>query len=112
MPTPETRNQLPTNPESIATERGILPLPDPFVLENGQPLHGATLAWQCVGPADAPLIIVLGGISAHRHCEGWWEAQCGTGAALGTERYRLLAIDWLGGCDNSTGPQSGETFPA
>jgi homoserine O-acetyltransferase len=98
-------------------EQGVLALPDPFVLESGAPLHAAGLAWQCVGPEKAPLIVVLGGISAHRRCSGvdghgWWDAQCGAGQALDTDRYRLLSIDWLGGCDESTGPTAGEAFPA
>ncbi len=90
---------------------GELALPQPFVLESGAFLNEAKLAWQCVGPADAPVIVVLGGISAHRRAlarngKGWWESQCGAGKALDTNRYRLLGIDWLGGCDASTGPRS------
>jgi homoserine O-acetyltransferase len=101
----------------IRCEQDILALPDPFVLECGHALHGAGLAWQCVGPAAAPLVVVLGGISAHRRCSGfadacWWEAQCGAGRALDIERFRLLSVDWLGGCDDSTGPESDADFPA
>ena len=78
---------------------------------------GRGTAWQCVGPEFAPLVIVLGGISAHRRCSafagvGWWEAQCGAGLALDIERFRVLGVDWLGGCDASTGPSSGDNFPA
>ncbi|MDR3389506.1 MAG: alpha/beta fold hydrolase [Rudaea sp.] len=101
---------------------GVLALPDPFVLESGAVLRGARLAWQCAGPAQAPLVIVLGGISAHRRCcaadgRGWWESQCGPGRALDTANYRLLGVDWLGGVDASTGPGSGTAggdrdFPA
>src|SRR5258708_5117709 len=92
---------------------GELALPAAFALESGEILANAKLAWSCTGPADAPLIIVLGGISAHRRVcardgRGWWEAQCGAGKALDIERYRLLGIDWLGGCDASTGPHSGD----
>jgi homoserine O-acetyltransferase len=58
--------------------------------------------WQ--GPEDAPLLLVAGGISAHRHLgacarypePGWWPRQAGAGLALDTRRFRLLAIDWLG----------------
>ena len=96
---------------------GELTLPDPFALESGEALHGTRLAWQCVGPADAPLVIVLGGISARRQAcardgRGWFEAQCGAGKALDITRYRLLGIDWLGGVDASTGPRGDESFPA
>jgi len=90
---------------------GELALPQSFVLESGAILSNATLAWSCVGPVDAPVIVVLGGISAHRRPvardgKGWWESQCGAGKALDTDRYRLVGIDWLGGCDASTGPNS------
>lgn len=58
--------------------------------------------WQ--GPEDAPLLLVAGGISAHRHVgacarfpePGWWPRQVGPGLALDTRRFRVLAIDWLG----------------
>lgn len=62
------------------------------------------VAWECIGPAGAPLLIVQGGISATRHVcastvhpeAGWWEEQAGRGRALDIERYRILSIDWLG----------------
>ncbi len=115
----------PATPAAVQAQQGELALPEPFVLESGAHLHNAKLAWQCVGPADAPLIVVLGGISAHRRAcaryrqglrRGWWESQCGAGKTLDTDRYRVLGIDWLGGCDASTGPRSAsqdeQDFPA
>ena len=120
---------LPAAPTLAAQSRvqwleGELELPDSFKLESGESLPQAKLAWSCTGPADAPLIVVLGGISAHRRpCaregRGWWDEQCGAGKALDIDRYRLLGIDWLGGCDASTGPRGdgseqlpSEQFPA
>jgi len=106
----------------IEWQEGVLALPERFALESGEHLHAGRLAWQCVGPAQAPLVIVLGGISAHRRCcalddRGWWQGQCGAGHALDTRRYRLLGVDWLGGVDGSTGPHGdglhgGRNFPA
>src|SRR4249920_2547371 len=63
-----------------------------------------TIRYEWQGPEDAPLVIVAGGISAHRHVgacaaypePGWWPQQAGEGLALDTSRFRLLAIDWLG----------------
>jgi homoserine O-acetyltransferase len=60
------------------------------------------IAWEVVGPVDAPLLVVAGGISAHRHAiashdfpeAGWWQNQSGTG--LDARRFRLLSIDWIG----------------
>jgi homoserine O-acetyltransferase len=101
----------------VAWQHGVLELPRPFRLDSGAILANARLAWQCVGPADAPLIIALGGISAHRRTcaadgRGWWEEQCGAGRTFDTQRYRVLGIDWLGGCDESTGPRSYQTNPS
>ena len=98
-----------------AWQQGVLDLPQAFRLESGQVLENARLAWQCAGPADAPLIIALGGISAHRRTcsaegNGWWESQCGAGKTLDTQRFRVLGIDWLGGCDQST--RSNEIQPS
>ena len=92
-------------------QSGIIDLPQPFRLDSGTVLDNARLAWQSAGPADAPLIIALGGISAHRRAwsadgKGWWQEQVGPGLALDTQRYRVLGIDWLGGCDESSGPRS------
>jgi homoserine O-acetyltransferase/O-succinyltransferase len=107
------------SPSADVAERqdGVLTLPDPFILESGEVLRDGRLAWQCVGPANAPLVIVLGGISAHRRVcaddgRGWWESQCGEGRAIDTSRFRLLGIDWLGGCDDSTGPGGSANFPS
>lgn len=60
------------------------------------------IRWELCGPVGAPLLIVAGGISAHRHvianaadaAEGWWQAQSPLLA-----RHRVLAIDWLGDGD-------------
>lgn len=54
------------------------------------------------GPAGAPVLVALGGISATRHVgaheadpsPGWWDAQTGPGRALDTARYRVLGLDW------------------
>ena len=98
-------------------QHGVLELPHSFRLDSGEVLVDARLAWQCAGPAEAPLVIALGGISAHRRAcapgaNGWWEEQCGAGRTLDTRRYRVLSVDWLGGCDESTAPRSYKTSPS
>ena len=67
-------------------------------------LRDVRIAYECQGPAAAPVVIVAGGISATRHVAaqafdgtpGWWQAQVGPKRAIDTERLRVLAIDWLG----------------
>lgn len=80
-----------------------------FVLDLRLPLRHAgvrnvVVRGEWVGPAEAPLVVVAGGISANRHVAagpgnaeaGWWESQVGPGRAIDTTRLRVLAIDWLG----------------
>lgn len=62
------------------------------------------LRYEISGAASAPLLLVAGGISAHRHvranaCDetaGWWESQSGEGAFLHPERSRVIGFEWLG----------------
>lgn len=62
------------------------------------------VAWECIGAAGAPLLVVQGGISAGRHVAasdahgepGWWDAQVGCGRAIDPRRWRVLSFDWLG----------------
>jgi homoserine O-acetyltransferase len=65
--------------------------------------HGGStelsIRYELVGPQDAPLLLVAGGISAGRHVianasdptDGWWQAQSNV-----FRPCRLLSIDWLG----------------
>lgn len=94
-------------------------LPSPFPLVRGGRLDGAVLAYERQGDKDAPVVIVLGGISAHRHVsahealpeQGWWEGVVGCGLGVDTSRFQVLSFDWLGGAGNSTTPDRGEAFP-
>lgn len=57
--------------------------------------------WALHGAACAPVVVVQGGISAHRHVvsnggqAGWWDALAGPGRAIDTNRFRILSIDWI-----------------
>lgn len=114
---------------------GILEIPGETALHHGGRLSGVRLAWRMVGPANAPVICALGGISAgrrvcsseeprlsadggseirHRERElsGWWPEMAGPSRPLDTHRYRLLSFDYLGGSGETTGPRDAQAFPS
>ena len=61
--------------------------------------------YQLHGPVNAPVILVAGGISAHRHLtgnghwpeRGWAQDLVGPGQVLDPQRWQLLSLDYLGG---------------
>lgn len=63
-----------------------------------------TLVWESQGPVDAPVVLVAGGISAHRHVaasaafpeRGWLDGLVGADRALDPARRRILAFDFVG----------------
>ncbi len=92
-----------------------LRLPEPFKLTYGDVLPQPKVSYRVVGPQSAPVIAVLGGISAHRMVtgagEGWWPEIVGAGLAVDTQRYRVLGMDYIGGRGESSTPQTGGKFP-
>lgn len=51
-------------------------------------------SWEIIGPPGAPVILVLGGISATRHVTEWWGDQVGPGRAIDTTACRALGVEW------------------
>lgn len=98
---------------------GILEVPGEMVLHHGGRLENVKVAWRLVGPANAPVVCALGGISAHRRVcltenrrDAWWHEIAGPGLPLDTNRFRVLSFDYLGGSGDTTGPGPGEQFPS
>jgi homoserine O-acetyltransferase/O-succinyltransferase len=65
----------------------------------------ADVRFEIVGPRGAPVIAVLGGISASKHVtssvsdpsRGWWEDVVGPGHAIDTRQFQVIGIDYVGG---------------
>jgi len=98
---------------------GELCLEEPLSLQFGGEIADVRIAYRLAGRSDAPVIAVLGGISAGRRVfgvradeNGWWEEVIGPGRALDTDRYRVLGMDFLGGSHRTTGPRAGHSFPS
>ena len=93
---------------------GLLELPRPWRLHYGDPLPSPQVAYRLVGAPGAPVVAVLGGISAHRFpdgADGWWSETVGPGGGVDTNRYRVLGIDYVGGRGSTSTPCAGGSFP-
>ncbi|MCL7715730.1 homoserine O-succinyltransferase MetX [Stenotrophomonas mori] len=97
--------QFPATPAGVSTDadavRGEL---DVRLVMRHAGARLLRLRYELVGAAGAPVVLVAGGISAHRHIaanagfgeKGWAEGLVGTGRALDPGRCRLLGLDFVG----------------
>ncbi len=96
----------------LATDR-------PFALDQGGRLRDVTIAYETWGDLDADAsnaVLVCHAWTGDSHvagplCDGhptpgWWEGMVGPGLAIDTERYFVVCVNVLGGCQGSTGPAS------
>ncbi len=90
-----------------------LPLP---TIRDGTSTRTICIQAHIVGPQEAPVIVVLGGISANRHvCDailprnehqaGWWQAIAGPNRPLNTQTFRLLSFDFFSGDQLAQAPK-------
>ena len=108
----------PSDVRDLVIREGILEVPGEISLYHGGKLSGMRVAWRIAGPANAPVVCALGGISAHRRVcltedprQGWWSQIVGPERPLDANRFRILSFDFLGGSAESTGPEEGVPFP-
>jgi len=106
-------------PAAYEWREAVHVLPGGMDLHFGGRLERVEVAFRVAGARDAPVVAVLGGISAGRNvfslqpdAPGWWEDAIGPGRALDTDRFRVLGIDFIGGSHRSTGPAEGQVFPS
>jgi len=104
---------------ALTVREGVLEIPGEVSLYHGGTLTGMRVAWRLAGPANAPVVCALGGISADRRVcltedprQGWWSAVVGPERPLDAARFRVLSFDYLGGSGESSGPAEGEAFPS
>jgi homoserine O-acetyltransferase len=109
--TPPLRSLAAVPDEAALTSEGVLELPGILTLHHGGTLSDVRIAWRLTGPAHAPVVCALGGISADRYVcfpeeprRGWWSEVVGPGRALDTRSHRVLSFDYVGGGGDSSGP--------
>jgi homoserine O-acetyltransferase len=91
----------------------------PLVLSSGQSLAPVTMSYEAWGTLDADrsnAVLVLPPLSMTSHAagpagpghqaEGWWDTLIGPGRPADTDRFHVIVVNNLGGCDGSTGPAS------
>ena len=90
-----------------------------FALEGGGVLDEITVAYETWGTLDADgsnAVLVCHALTGDAHAagpsgpgqptDGWWDELIGPGLALDTDRYFVVCINALGGCQGTTGPSS------
>ena len=88
-------------------------------LESGHDLSGAKIAYETWGQLNedaSNAVLVLHALTGDSHAvgnaskahptEGWWSDIIGSGKAIDTDKYFVVAPNMLGGCQGSTGPAS------
>jgi homoserine O-acetyltransferase len=108
-------------PGDSAGQRRFLSFPAgrPFALEGGGLLRGVTVAYETWGesaPDGSNAVLVChaltgdshaaGGLDPGHPTPGWWDGVVGPGKALDTDRWFVVCVNVLGGCQGSTGPAS------
>lgn len=80
-----------------------------FELQLGGRIDHCQIEYRRVGNIGAPVILVMGGISANKFVTsegnsqaGWWNDIVGPGKAIDLERFQVLSIEYLGGNGNSS----------
>jgi homoserine O-acetyltransferase len=91
----------------------------PFTLEGGGVLRGVDLAYETWGTLDegsTNAVLVCHALTGDAHASGrsalgqatagWWDDIIGPGKALDTDRWFVVCVNVLGGCQGTTGPSS------
>jgi len=97
--------------ESVRRVEGRVRL-GPLTLESGEVLPEVELAYEDVGPVEAPVVLVCHApTGSHRTvgtsaAPGWWHPLIGVGKVVDPRRLRVITFNVLGGQDGSTGPRS------
>ena len=96
-----------------------LPPDRPFALEGGGLLTGAEVAyetWGTLSPERDNAVLVCHALTGDSHAAGqllpghptpgWWNGFVGPGLPVDTDRWFVVCVNTLGGCQGSTGPAS------
>ncbi|MGJ8514734.1 Homoserine O-succinyltransferase [Carnimonas sp. R-84981] len=90
----------------------------PLPLACGRSLESYELAYETYGTLNAErtnAVLICHALTGNHHAAGWhegdkkpgwWDAYIGPGKSIDTNRFFVVSLNNLGGCDGSTGPTS------
>ena len=112
-------------PEAIAedsvgiVETKIMHFSEPLTLECGKILNAYDIAYETYGELNSSAsnaILICHALSGDQHAAGynsmqdkkpgWWDSAIGPGKVIDTNRFFVVAINNLGGCKGSSGPNT------
>ena len=108
----------------------LISFDEPFVLQNGRSLPRFDLMVETYGSLNADksnAVLICHALSGNHHVAGrhhaddkhpgWWDNMVGAGKPIDTDRFFVVALNNLGGCDGSSdpasaNPETGEAYGA
>ena len=100
-------------------EPRIATFSEPLALACGRELADYQLIYETYGQLNAArsnAVLICHALSGHHHAAGyhspndrkpgWWDSCIGPGKPIDTNRFFVVALNNLGGCNGSTGPAS------
>ena len=112
--TPRGLGALASEPaQTLTVQDGVVTLDEGLALRMGGRIAPCRIAYRLIGAEAAPIVAVMGGISADRRVcagpgtdepPGWWEEVVGPAKGLDLNRWRVLAFDFLAGPGGSSAP--------
>ena len=100
-------------------EPRIATFAEPLALACGRELADYQLVYETYGELNAArsnAVLICHALSGHHHAAGyhspddrkpgWWDSAIGPGKPIDTNRFFVVALNNLGGCNGSTGPAS------
>lgn len=83
------------------------------LLERGDVLKGDNIMGRVYGPKGAPIIVVMGGISASRFVaddgqggRGWWSTLVRDGGPIDTQKFQVVGYDFAPASESDNRPSS------
>lgn len=111
-------DSLPPDSVGIVTPQ-TLHFDEPIALACGQSLKAFDLVVETYGQLNADAsnaVLICHALSGHHHAAGyhsmddrkpgWWDSCIGPGKPIDTNRFFVVSLNNLGGCNGSTGPSS------